>query len=168
MEKFIGMDRLMTELILAIQKTWPEPPTSMGEGWEEVSLQKGMRGYDKNPNQKRLQNEQGDVLRPHTVDKQHPKFHWDFKKGGNENNPWENYTPDGLVIPKGSIYGKDFNPKIIILPTVEVPASYKPLIEKYRKELEKYNKEIQQYKDKMNEYYKKKQEYVNEHPEILP
>jgi hypothetical protein len=35
--------------------------------------------------------------------------------GGNNNNTWENYTPDGVKIPDGQIYGKDFNPPTLLL-----------------------------------------------------
>ena len=95
--------------------TYPTPPLA-GE-WKVTPIKPGTKGYEKlkEKGATRLENEKGDVLRWHGADKYHPKGHWDYKRGGNNNNPWENYTPDGVKIPDGQIYGKDFNPPILML-----------------------------------------------------
>ena len=125
--------------------TYPTPPFN-GE-WKVTPIKPGTKGYEKlkQKGATRLENENGDVLRWHQADKYHPKSHWDFKKRGNDNTPWENYTPDG------QIYGKDFNPAVIMKTDFSTfPAA------QYPKYLEKQYKALQA---QQAEYNKKKIEY---------
>jgi RHS repeat-associated protein len=142
--------------------TYPTPPF---EGnWKVEPIKPGTKGYDKGSKKgaSRLENEKGDVLRWHKTDKYHPKGHWDLKRGGNTNNPWENYTPDGIKIPDGKIYGKDFNPAFVnpfsneqliqLLKEHYQKQEYKEKLKQYDKDLKKYNKEKEKYDKKMNDY----------------
>ena len=144
--------------------TYPTPPFA-GE-WKVVPLRPGVKGYDKLKKRgidaTRLENEKGDILRWHEADQDHPKGHWDLKRGGNPNNGWENWTPDGIRIPKGKIYGKDFNPAVIMdVDLSEIPAIQYP---KYLK------KQYNQNKQNLKDYYKKKNEYdrkINEFENLM-
>ena len=161
--------------------TYPTPPFA-GE-WKVSPIKPGTKGYEKLKDKEatRLENENGDILRWHAPDKYHPKGHWDLKKGGNAGkNPWENYTPDGVKIPEGKIYGKDFNPAVIIemdfstFPATQFPSYLKKQYEQYKKETIEYNKKkaeynraMQDYLDKMKEYQKKKKDYDKKFEQYL-
>lgn len=159
--------------------TWPAPP--FGENWKVAPVKPGTKGYEKLEKQgkeaTRLENDKGGILRWHQADKWHPKGHWDYKNP-DINKPlgqWENYTPDGIKIPKGQIYGKDFNPAILMFtdlssfPVTQYPAylqrqyqSIKQKLIEYNKkkaefdeQMEKYQKEMEKYNKKREEYYKK-------------
>lgn len=167
--------------------TYPTPP--FGEGWEVTPIKPGTKGYEKlkDKGATRLENEKGDVLRWHGADKYHPKGHWDFKAGGNNNNPWENYTPDGVKIPDGQIYGKDFNPAVMMFtdpstfPATQHPAYLQKQYQQYKQQLMDYNKkkaeydkqkkeydkQMKKYEQKLKEYNEKKQQYYKDHPKIM-
>lgn len=168
--------------------TYPTPPASLPGDWKVTPLKPGTKGYNKlkDKGATRLENEKGDVLRWHPADKYHPKGHWDFKKGGSDNNPWENYTPDGLNIPDGQIYGKDFNPALIMRTDfnpfkIEVPAflwdkymeyktkmiEYSQKKEEYDKKKKEYERELKQYQEKMEKYKKKLEKYIKDNPDAL-
>ncbi|WP_290711374.1 RHS repeat-associated core domain-containing protein [Flavihumibacter sp. CACIAM 22H1] len=152
--------------------TYPTPP--FGGEWEVTPIKPGTKGYEKlkDKGATRLENEKGDVLRWHAPDKHHPKGHWDLKRGGNDNNPWENWTPDGIQIPDGKIYGKDFNPAVLMFtdpstfPATQYPAylqkqhqQFKKQMTEYNKQKADYDKKMKEYQDKMKEYQKKKEKY---------
>ena len=148
-------------------QTWPEPPFT-GE-WKEVDPPAGTKSAEKATElgHKRLQNEQGDIIRPHLPDKYHPKWHWDVKKGGNPNTPWENYTPDGVKIPEGKILGKDFFPSVS-------PLSLEGLIRmmnwrakqlEYQQKLKQYEKDMKNYEIEKQKYDKKIKQLMKDHPE---
>lgn len=154
--------------------TYPTPPSNLEGEWKVTPVKSGTRGYNKlkEKGATRLENERGDILRWHKTDDWHPKGHWDLKRGGNVNNEWENFTPDGVQIPKGKIYGKDFNPAVLIstdiftYPSTQYPTylekqyqqSKQKMLEYYKKK-DEYNKQMREYEKKMKEYEKKKQEY---------
>jgi hypothetical protein len=149
--------------------TYPEPPF---EGnWKVEPIKPGTKGYEKlkDKDASRLENEKGDVLRWHKSDKWHPKGHWDFKKGGSENNPWENFTPDGIKIPKGKIYGKDFNPislqMIIKQKAMESLQQY--LKDQYERDKEKYQEDLKKYKKTLDQYHKKMEKFMKENPNTI-
>lgn len=149
------------DIDLTDTKTWPEPP--LEGNWKEVDPPSNSKSGKKSQElgQKRLQNEKGDILRPHKPDKYHPKWHWDFKPGKSPKSEWENYTPEGLQIPKGKIYGKDFNPFMIIPSlTPKIQQLYKEQLKEYNKKMDKYKQDLREYKQKMNEYYKKSGQMV--------
>lgn len=146
--------------------TYPIPPF---EGnWKVEPIKPGTKGYDKlkDKDASRLENEKGDILRWHKSDKYHPKGHWDFKKGGSDNNPWENYTPDGIKIPKGKIYGKDFFPSNTntILGEKFIKMFNEIQKEIYEKEKKKYDEKMKQYKKDLEKHDKKMEEYRKENP----
>jgi RHS repeat-associated protein len=167
--------------------TYPTPPFA-GE-WKVTPIKPGTKGYEKlkEKGATRLENEKGDILRWHEADEWHPKGHWDLKRGGSPNNNWENWTPDGIEIPKGQIYGKDFNPAIMIFtdpsafPSTQYPAYLQKQYQQYKQQLMDYNKKkaefdkkMQEYQQKMKEYQEKKEEYDNkkqqyykDHPELM-
>jgi len=60
-------------------KTWPQPP--LPGNWQESDPEPGQKRWQqaKDLGHKRLKNENGDVVRPHLPDKQHPRWHWDFR-----------------------------------------------------------------------------------------
>jgi hypothetical protein len=160
--------------------TYPTPPLA-GE-WKVTPIKPGTKGYEKLKEKEatRLENEKGDVLRWHGADKYHPKGHWDFKGGGNPNNPWENYTPDGTKIPDGQIYGKDFNPAVFMFtdpstfPATQYPAylnkqyqQYKQQQMDYNKKKAEYDKKMKEYENKKKKYEEKKQQYYKDHPELM-
>ncbi|MFT4023319.1 MAG: hypothetical protein QM664_06000 [Flavihumibacter sp.] len=144
--------------------TYPPPPFA-GE-WTVQPLKPGVKGYEKlkEKGATRLENEDGDILRWHKADEQHPKGHWDLKRGGSKNNPWENWTPDGIQIPDGKIYGKDFNPAILnpfsneslmkLLKQYGEQKEYERKLEQYQKDLKQYEKEKLEYDKKIKQYYK--------------
>ena len=154
--------------------TYPTPPFN-GE-WKVTPIKPGTKGYEKLKDKEatRLENEGGDILRWHPADKYHPKGHWDFKKGGNQNNPWENYTPDGIKIPEGQIYGKDFNPIILMntdfstFPATRYPNYLKKQYEDYKRKLQDYHKQKIDYEKKMKEYHKKLEQYHKELKKLEP
>ena len=89
------------------------------------------------------------------------------------NNEGENYTPDGIKIPDGSIYGKDFNP--VVLPLISnfnkqviMPAlkqyyqqqEYQKKLNQYKKDIDKYKKEKEKYDKKMREYKEATKSYL--------
>ncbi len=167
--------------------TYPTPP--FGKEWKVTPIKPGTKGYEqlKNKGATRLENEEGDILRWHGEDKYHPKGHWDFKRGGNDNNSWENYTPDGLKIPEGKIYGKDFNPTPLILidistyPKIEYPAylhkqyqnlkkqqtDYNNKKAEYDNQMKDYNKQMKKYEENLKDYNEKKNQYNKDHPQKL-
>lgn len=147
--------------------TYPTPPF-VGD-WKVVPLRPGVKGYDKLKKRgveaTRLENENGDILRWHPKDRDHPKSHWDFKPGGSDNNEWQNWTPDGIRIPEGQIYGKDFNPPSIMLmdmstfPMKEYPAYLKKQYDVMKAKIIEYNKKMIDYNKQMQEYDKKLEKY---------
>ncbi len=149
--------------------TYPTPPFE-GE-WKVAPIKPGIKGYEKlkEKGATRLENEEGDVLRWHPSDKYHPKGHWDLKRAGNENNPWENWTPDGIQIPDGKIYGKDFNPAINPFSTEYLLEQLKRVGEQreYEKKMKQYEKDLKQYEKKKKEYDKKWQEFLKENPDLI-
>jgi RHS repeat-associated protein len=154
--------------------TYPTPPF---EGtWKVEPVKPGTKGYEKlkEKGATRLENEKGDVLRWHSRDKYHPKGHWDLKRGGSPNNPWENYTPDGTKIPDGQIYGKDFNP--LLIPTKPHPLDTKEVTKrllelgakiKYQQQLNQYKKDLKKYEEQKKDYDKKMKEYIDKGGVIL-
>ncbi|WP_162852816.1 RHS repeat domain-containing protein [Dinghuibacter silviterrae] len=154
--------------------TYPTPPASLPGEWKVNPVKPGTKGYEKlkEKGATRLENERGDILRWHKADKWHPKSHWDFKPGGSPNNGWENYTPDGVKIPDGQIYGKDFNPPMLMYidPTTFPPQEYPVYLQKeyqlskqqqeeYLKNLQDYYQKMKDYQEKMQEYKKRRKEY---------
>ena len=141
--------------------TYPAPPFE-GE-WKVTPLKPGTKGYEKlkDKGATRLENDEGDILRWHQADKQHPKSHWDLKRGGSANNPWENYTPEGIKIPDGSIYGKDFNPAMYN------PFSNDDLMKRLRQfsDDQEYQQKSKQYEKNMKKYEKEKNEYDKQRQE---
>jgi hypothetical protein len=100
-----------------------------------------------------------------------------LKRGGNNKNSWENYTPDGIKIPDGKIYGKDFNPVMILIPDFDsktgritmVPLylwnkyqDYKKKLEEYSKEKEVYDKELKKYRKQMDKLKKQYERWEND------
>ena len=151
--------------------TYPKPPSNLEGEWKVTPIKPGTRGYEKLKEREasRLENEQGDILRWHKSDKYHPEGHWDFKKGGNENNPWKNYTPDGIEIPKGSIYGNDFNPAVNPFSNETIMQQLKEYSEKqeYQKKLKQYDKDMKKYNENKKKYDKKIEQYYKDHPESI-
>lgn len=171
--------------------TYPTPP--FGEGWKVTPIKPGTKGYDKLEKQgigaTRLENDKGGILRWHQADKQHPKGHWDYKNP-DINRPmgkWENYTPDGQQIPDGSIYGKDFNPSVLMFtdpfafPPAQYPAYLQKQYQQSKKQIEEYNKkkseydiqkkqydkQMKKYLEKKEKYDQKMQQYYKEHSEAI-
>jgi RHS repeat-associated protein len=167
--------------------TYPTPPFA-GE-WKVTPIKPGTKGYEKlkEKDATRLENEKGDILRWHEADEWHPKGHWDLKRGGSPNNKWENWTPDGIQIPDGQIYGKDFNPPVLMFtdistfPATQYPAylqkQYQSLkkqqIEYNKKKAEydiqkkEYDKQMKKYEEKLKEYNEKRDKYYKNHPELI-
>ncbi len=100
------------DLDLTKPETWPIPPSLEGQGeLTPVDPPEGTKGWRKarELGHKRLQDEKGRIYRPHKPDKHHPKGHWDIKEPGN-NGGWQNYTPQGQLIPKGKVWGVNWEP----------------------------------------------------------
>jgi RHS repeat-associated protein len=157
-------------------QTWPAPP--LEGNWQEVNPPAGSKKSQQATQlgHKRLQNEKGDILRPHLPDNHHPKWHWDLKRGGSANNPWENYTPDGIKIPDGSTYGVDFNPVVNpfsnetlmqLLRKFSNQESLKKKMEQYNKDVKEYQKKLKQYEKDKKEYDKKIQQFYKDNPKLI-
>jgi RHS repeat-associated protein len=167
--------------------TYPTPPFA-GE-WKVTPIKPGTKGFEKlkEKGATRLENEKGDILRWHEADEWHPKGHWDLKRGGSPNNKWENWTPDGTQIPDGQIYGKDFNPAVMMFtdfstfPPTQYPAYLQKQYQNLRKQQIEYNKkkveydiqkqeydkQMKKYEKKLKEYNKKMDQYYKDHPELI-
>ncbi len=149
--------------------TYPTPPF---EGnWKVEPIKPGTKGYEKlkDKGATRLENEKGDVLRWHKSDDNHPLGHWDFKKGGSPNNPWENYTTDGTKIPEGKIWGKDFFPVNLeaIITQKAMETLRKSRLEQYEKDKIKYNKDLEKYKKDLEKYKKELDQYYKDNPNTI-
>ncbi|MBL7840271.1 MAG: hypothetical protein JNJ75_09045 [Cyclobacteriaceae bacterium] len=137
--------------------TWPKPPPLEGQG----ELKEGEPSNEKarKLGQKRLFDEKGREYRPHKPDKYHPKGHYDVKEPG-KMGAWKNYTPDGQLIPKGRIWGVDWEPGFILMPFFTPEQNYEFNMEIYRRKLEKYQKDLEEYEKKEKEYWDSIPDYL--------
>jgi RHS repeat-associated protein len=135
--------------------TWPGFPPLEGQG--QVKQGESSRPSHKGQGRKRLYDEKGREYRPHKPDKYHPEGHWDVKDGG-KHGQWRNFTPDGVEIPHGMTWGKDWfhTPisTVIITPNTQkewMQYEFKKII--YDWQNRAFELQFEEYKEELRDFY---------------